>query len=885
VSSVLTVVRAPLSLAPVRVRRQSPGLSLADMARALDMPSEWWAQGIIAVDGHVVPRALWERTHVRPRVREVRFLVRLAGGGDGAEGSKNPFALIGSLALLSATGFVGGGGLAPLLGSGFAAGTIGARVAAGLIGAAGAAALNRAARPSGGGAGADLDAVRANTASLAGNVLQPDGTIPRVLGTRKVFPPLVCQPLVYFDGDDQIVEGVMALSGEHEMSDIRFGNADIADIAGLEIETRPGTPGQTPLSLVTRQSRTDEFNSELVPHKLRDDGITVDDSLGTDWRPQPSVMTTRFKPDEFWIAIAFAQGLSISAQTDAPQRVPIRLRLRRLGTSDWVDLPELHFVGAALRPIQATIRLQWEHTPSVQVDAPAQTGFVEARIASPGQTAAPVSAAFAAHSSFVGSGDDYLVSTNIASTAVRNVHLTERVATITLDRAAFVPDLYEVQILRGAAVSNSAYASASYQVSGSVWDLFGARGGGTLAVVTEQKNRVSTLALVRASSIWRQAPVQTDECALIAVRARNQALGRVSVVAAGVVPVREGSSWAGRGATDNPAGHFRDVLTGRLNARALEHSMIDDDELVAWWTDCAAKDYRVNAVIDGGTVRDALERIAAVGFARPRRSQDYGVVRARDTSAEPVDFVFTERNSRGFSMVKAMPDPPVGFRATFADRSRDYLERQIIWPPNAHGELEARRYTDVVDEADVIRAMRFELAEQAARTAAFVLTAPAEAIPMRRGNLVGVVRDLLEDGAASARVDGYTETGGGALVSLRLDGTVPVLNEPALRAIANLRAVPDIRALGKISHVAIRGSDAAAPVLTYHALSNSTGDSDTLTLAVPVADTGIAIGDMVAIGPRAPVLRRMVVSDIRRADEFTAEVTLVAEAPELTSDH
>src|SRR5690606_39035152 len=45
-------------------------------------------------------------------------------------------------------------------------------------------------------------------ASLSGNVLSQGGAVPRVVGTRWIYPPMACQPVVYRDGPDEYVEGV-----------------------------------------------------------------------------------------------------------------------------------------------------------------------------------------------------------------------------------------------------------------------------------------------------------------------------------------------------------------------------------------------------------------------------------------------------------------------------------------------------------------------------------------------------------------------------------------------------------------------------------------------------------------------------------------------------
>src|SRR5690606_37876719 len=64
-------------------------------------------------------------------------------------------------------------------------------------------------------------------ASAEGNVLEPNGPIPRVVGERKVYPPLASEPFTYFSGPDEVVEAAYVLAGPHRIQDIRLGAAAV----------------------------------------------------------------------------------------------------------------------------------------------------------------------------------------------------------------------------------------------------------------------------------------------------------------------------------------------------------------------------------------------------------------------------------------------------------------------------------------------------------------------------------------------------------------------------------------------------------------------------------------------------------------------------------
>lgn len=107
---ILAVYREPFSLAPV-VRRLEPGASLEQMARLMpDLPEDFDAHGVICVNGHPAPRALWGAIKPKPRaVTEITFHAPPRGGGGGGGGGKNVLAIVASIALTVVSGGIAGG--------------------------------------------------------------------------------------------------------------------------------------------------------------------------------------------------------------------------------------------------------------------------------------------------------------------------------------------------------------------------------------------------------------------------------------------------------------------------------------------------------------------------------------------------------------------------------------------------------------------------------------------------------------------------------------------------------------------------------------------------------------------------------------------------------
>ncbi|MES2753774.1 MAG: hypothetical protein V4659_03840 [Pseudomonadota bacterium] len=885
--TILAVYREFGSLRP-EVAYLPEGLTLADLRASMScLPHDFDARGVICINGRRVERSAWRMIRPKPSLHgvpiEVTFHAPPLGGGGGKEGGKNILALVAGIALTALTGFVAGGGLALKLGfsaSLFGAGTIGATLAAAGVGLVGSLLISALVPPPTIPTGKTIQ--NAGPASAEGNVLEPNGPIPRVLGSRKVFPPLACEPLTYFDGGDEVVEAVYVLAGPHQISDIRVGAAPIASLTDVEFETREGWPGDPRITMTRRQGRTEQRNVELRGHTVdANDGVTLESPTGdfTVALPQRMTVATRAAPDEQWLHLVLPAGLNKNASDSNRLRVPVRLRIRQVGAASWIDLPELHFSAATPRQIRTTIKLIWTADATTSPSAAVTEGWVEARVSTPAQTISPASPAWAADAYFDdGAGASYMTTANLGTTRVDHVILNRYTAAFYLDAAIFPRGRYEIEIVRGATVQNSDYSSAGYSVGGSVYDLFGY--SGTPATIPQTRNGVSdSLVLVRSVSVWNDHPLPGGDLATIAVRARNRQLEQVSCIAGGYVPDWDGTDWRVWTVTDNPAPHLRDIYAGRQNLDPVPLDVIDNAGLVAWRTACAALNYKVNALIEDASVDDAARIVASCGYAKPYMSEVWGVVRDFDRSAEVPVQIFTPRNSSGFQWTKAFNRVPEGFRVNFRDAAQDYEQRQItVFRPGVSsdtGRLEQLTYEGLVTEAQVTAKALYDQAQSDRRNTFYSLDAPAEAIVCRRGSLVGVQHDSLSAWTGSGRIIDVTINSSGLVTAIRLDNSVPIAGASDMHATTDLHAVADMHALGGKTGVAIRRAGSR----TIHAVSNAAGETDLLTFASPISAAGLSEGVLCATGPLGTEVERLIVFAITPKEDLTATLTLVAEAP------
>lgn len=870
------IYRPPFHTTEPRVTHLPDGLTLAEMVQRMDLPPDFARSGAVALNGHEVPRGAW---HImRPKAGYVTFHAPIMGGGD--DGGKNPLAVLGALALTvlsggAAGGLFGAGGRFALTSGGlFAAGSTSALFLAGGISLVGSLLLNALVPPPTLDSGADTRESRRD-ASARGNLLDPNGVIPRVVGERRVFPNLLTEPLVTFDGDDEIVEAVYALAGPHRLQDIQIGAAPIGDIAGLEIETREGWPGQPPLTLVRRYARTEQVGQELRGHRVSAENAalldaSIDVSLAV---PQPQIVATRQAPDVHELQIAFPQGLVSQASPDELLRVPLRLRMRKRGESAWRNLPELHYQGADLRPLRATIRISWRSPNGIAPTAASSKGFVAAFYSTPDQTDAPVSPGWTADAYFyAGSGDTYVDQNNLGSTGLRRYRMDRFTAEFVLDPAEWVPGVWEIEIVRGCAFDARHFGDDDYQYKSHVWDFFAYKG--TIAAIPFARSGLAdTLALQRSVSIKNANPAPSGRTALIAVRARNQNIERLSVKAGGYVRDWDGTGWNDWTVTSNPAPHYRDVLVGNVGANPLPLENIDDAGLVEWRAACATAGYVCNAYMQDTTTQEALRVIAACGYARPYDADIWGVVRDFDRSAETPVQLFTPRNSANFQWSKAFRQLPDGFQVTFDDAALDYQPRQIfVYRRGAKstGLIEQVRYEGVTTEADARARALYDLAQLEKRAALFSMDVAWDALACRRGDLVALVHDAVAVNSGFMRVlEGGTD-------AVRIEGPVTTGNEPEVYDVTDIYAVPDVYALGRRTQAVIRRPDGTVTTVD---LTNATGQADVLEFAESV--TFVPEGSLLATHVLESEYRRMIVFAMQAKSDYTHNVTLVDEANEV----
>ncbi len=891
------------------------GDSILDIVRSVpNLPRSFLSRGVVCINGEEVPRELWSYVRPRPATEEQPIAVTLhwplqsPGGGGGRSGLKSVLSIVAAIALVVVTAFIlGPGGVALVgttlgLGATGTAATLAATAVAAAVGIAGSLAISALTAPptvdqpqlTSGGGGADVNADQRESAGASGNTINPGGSIPRVVGHRKVFPPFVCEPLVELIDQDEYVEALVALNGPHLLEDIRVDGVAIDGAEDITVETREGWPNDTPIESIIRQGRTSAPQLELSQHRLSADGVELaHQSLPEQDLPVWHGVASRNEPDEIWIHLLFPGGL---AKSDGSRMaMPLRIRFRLRGDVTWINCPEVHIADETSQQLRREVRFMWQAADALASNPiPDPNGFYYAHINVPTQTATPSGmGGWVANSYFNdGSGNDYAYAGNESSSAIRNIGLFDNRLEVYLDEGTFPKGIYEIEIKRGSAYVVTSFTKTTYGFPATIYDFFGYfLSGGAFEVAPTHTNVSDRCILTRVISTWPEHPVAGQGFALIALKSRNRALNRISVNASGYVRDWDGSSWNTWTTTSNPAPHYADILSGSQNLDPLPADLRDDAGLAEWREVCLDNDWTCDAIIDDMRTQDALSLLASCAYAKPYQSDQYGVTVDKDVSAQSPIQVFSRMNTAGLKYEKAFARVPEGFVVSYRDELADDDRAQTVVyqrdPTIATtGLLETISY-EGVESLDKVRARAlFDLDQANLRSTFYSFDADIESIVCRRGSLVALQHDVLTSRAGDAHIKTKTLSGGN-ITGFVLDSVIPITNEPNMHVISDMHVVTDMHNVGMTTGVAIRRTDGT---ISTHQLSNSTGESATITLATPFAnvstiigydDTSDEYGCLLVCGDLDTEYRRMLVLSIAPTKDLKASLTLVDEATEL----
>ena len=829
----------------VQCYRLPQGMTLAEIVAHCDVPAAFWTFGVIQVGGVTFSRETWG--YVRPRHREgFEIAVTLAMVPQGG-------AVLQIVAQAALTGLTAlAGAINPLLGA--------------IVGIGGNFLMQMLFPPP---KQKQPHARESISYGVSGNPAKPLEQLQRVLGRIEMAPPPLTNPYSTLNRQHVIVEAVVGLVGNHEVTNIKLNGTDIEDNQSVvSYQVREGTGLESDITICDRNAFEERPNTQLSTwilsrandheHELRDQSDP--DSCDPQWHS----FAGRGTCDELAIRLLFASGL-VQTESDGPTHpaaVPVRMQLRKRGDADWINGPEFHWLDKSeiTQEIRVQIKLMW----ATGGDIAAVTTDVNANIAywnaSPGETWE-----WEAHTYFnPGTGSLYAT----------HLEQDDNGFTVYLDPGVFPPGEYEVRLKRGRSYKYSEFNRETYLYRGSpqvsAFFEYYDNGSGVWRVGEQQKPFVDAITVDAVTSISYDYPLPSQSdvpLTLIAVKVRNAQINSIAATFHSRVNTYNGANWATLETSSNPAALYRHVLKDDLNAKPLNINIINNDEIQEWYDACETAGYECNMVA-AESVMEVLEKVAVAGWARPRQNEQWGVMREYDRSALSIVQNFTPLNSRGFTAEKPFTDIPHGIYAEFVDETREYrVENRTIYGDGYDAStatlFQSIRYESITDPAQIDARALKDWRQMFYRQTTRTIEIGAESLMSQRGDLVGLTHDVVG-----------TKFFYGTIASL-------ILGSAGVTVIGfKLDAVAELSQAGGACGVMVRYEDGTI----FEAAIDTDTDTDTVILATPIA---IPAGDvlrkgcLVALGLYGQVYKRMLIAGIRPVKDFAARLTLVDEAPEI----
>lgn len=667
--------------------------------------------------------------------------------------------------------------------------------------------------------------------------------------------------------------------------------------------------GATP-SLITRYGKTQTPNIVLSDHRIENDqptqasrDLVSNQTAPGRSNPQAQSVVGRGSGfDEVWVTLTLQSGLFYSDtgfSADWFYAIPFRIRIRELGTDTWFNLPEVHVHDRRQAPFSRLLVFRWDssilNSGKTPTPPAARKGWRAAFYTVPAQDQAPVGiGGWQADSHFYdGSGDKYLDggANNLSTSGLKNIRLGTESAEFFLDGLVTKGPI-EVEVRKGQMYTADKFTyTLSYRLDtdpptddlgNGIFDFFGyATMDGNQVIILKQSSGAQRCVITRVSTVWNALPVARGGVfSTIYVKASNRSLDALSVLASGLVPDWDGAAWSGLHATSNPAPHYRDVLIGSLNDNRIDPSMVNDTTLLEWRQRCADLSFSCNAVFNGEHVDRVLEVIAGCGYARPRQAELWDVAQDRDfTNIAPVQ-MFTPRNMAGFRWEKAfVRHRPDGLRVRYNEETDSYIEHTIVVPRAGYGSasggrLEEIRYDGPTTELDAVLRALYDQQQVIDRFTFYHGTVDAEMLVCRRGDLVLVQHDTLDQFAGFSRILSLDSTDD-VVSAIRLDGTVSPIDKFFEEPGDFFTTPTDF--FTDDAGVCIRRKDGT----TVSFQAQVAGDGFILIPNTPVSAESLERECLVQTGRLLSANRRMLVYDIKPKADLTADITFVDEAPQL----
>lgn len=792
-----------------------------------------------------LPRSLWR--HVRPKISGVvQFAYRLHN----SDVLRSAFTLAATVVASIVAPY-----LAPIIGT-LGATLVGTAITVGASLAA--QALFPAESPQATALGKNESRSFANVDSDS-NVLAKDAYLSVVMGTRRISPAELAQPRPFLQDGIQSIDRIFALDGHHQVTDLQVDGTPVTDYEGLTTQIVTGAETDPTETFISKVSRVENVSETLSSFSLDEEQL-VDQDTPANSEPRWVRFTTATddKLEEITVRLRFDGMVKTDSATDQV-RVPLRVRFRPKGsTGAWTNLPEVHVVGRTTQTTLQEIRLRWDSDfGSSSAVGDLAYSFISSV---PAATSGSLSE---------GTGSQWLAASGMTLTAGRDG------VRVALDEAVHAKQEYEFEIKRGAAIRDAGFVPSTYMISGIVHSFFYAYSSGGWRVHEAQGNYTARVSVDYAISLINRTPCSRPGTCLIGLRSVGQSVRNVTCLAQRYVYDWDGSGWKTLTTSENPAVHFRQILSDFLTYQGIDTALIADDEFVAWRAECIARGYKVSAVFAGEPLADVLDQIATAGFARKKLSDIFGIDWFRDRSADRPVQTFSPRNARIGLEWNHRPQP-LGVRASFQNADLGYRDDEIqVSNPVYASErgYEVRVYGSIADPALVEQRAFFDLLQAQYQTRrVYMVETAIEGMVCDRGDLVGIVTDLIDDSNSGARITGVHSS-----TTFDIDQIIPAQGTTSLFTSSDLYSESDLFTTGAQTIALISTPTGTQEVM----IAAANGRTIRVSPAITIDDPEDLMGAHITLGPRDRFMRRAIVGEVVRGNEERATLVCVDEAPEI----
>jgi sulfur carrier protein ThiS len=807
------------------VRTVEPGVSLEAILGETTYPLDHFS---VSIDGVPVPRERWSVLHPDDN-QVITARVWPQGGGGGGGQSKSIGMMVAAVLLIAAAVVVGiatAGAGAPLsvMFSGLAGKLLmagGTLAAAGLLGL-----ITPTPRlPRAG--------TQEQVFGLSGtrNIFDPFGSIGKVFGKVRVYPPMGAVPFTEIAGPDQYLRMIFEVGyGPVQISDIRIGQTSIDEYEDVELEIREGWPEDEPLTLYTRD--------------VVEQGLAITLSSASDWIQQ----TSSPEADELSMDLAALSGLGLIHGNGDQGHVTVLFQIQYspTGENDWTDIGNEE--GASRQVTAAT------NTNPVRITSINHGRQTGERVRFQNMTGMTEL-----------NGNTYVI-TRVDSTfftldgvdgtgfGIHNIH-----------SGTYRPVGFSS--MRGHPSQSMVRKNFSVKVARGQYDVRIRR----MTPDSSSPNVNDVITWITLRAFTNRVPITANNRALIAVRIRaNEQLAgmldELNCLCEAYHPIYDGSSWS-LGLTSNPAWCYADQLIGEWRDRPLPVHRVHADGLKAWADRCEAAGREYNFYLrDDRTVFDQLTAIAMTGRATYGMYGDqYSVV--EDLPQTTVVQHFTPRNTWDYEGERAFYTIPHALKIDFLNEEKDFQPDTMIVYMDGFGEqnatlFETLQWEGITKPDNVWKEGRFHLAQMALRGELHHFNCDMEHMVCTRGDLVRFSNQTALLGLGTGRVTRLIMSQGPT---------------PSCRGFAV--DTEWIMEAGKTYGVRVRlGADNTSLVRELQVVPGMTKEVRFDT-PIPHGQPMPAIGDLVMFGESSLETIEGIVKNIEPFDGLHARITLIDAAP------